>query len=476
MEYWTIKKFNVILATDNAGGFGFKNNIPWKFHIDSEFFKFITTNHTILPGINTAENILIMGRNTWESMNKLPLPNRISFVITSKHEELSKNNINKKIKFFPDFFSAYTTAINHNDSDIWVIGGYNIYDEALKHWACDKVYWTKIEGKFQTDVFIDINKYNIQWNNSIFKRDLNIKDCIKYDLIFYQGEVIPGIEQKYLATLYDIIINGEQRSTRNAITDSMFNKTISWNLDDGFPLLTTKKMFWKGIVEELLFFIRGDTNTTKLSSKGIHIWEGNTSREFLDKMGFNYEVGEMGPMYGYQWRYFNKPYPKNNSNNKGIDQLKKVIEEIKNNPTSRRLLLTDFNPAQVDQGVLYPCHSLIIQFYVQNGSLNCSMYQRSNDFFLGTPFNIASTSLLLNIISQLTELKPGTINLVMGDYHLYQDHLKVALEQIKRIPKKLPQLKMSNFKTLEEVEKSSWIDYQLVNYESYPTIKATMIP
>jgi dihydrofolate reductase len=169
MEYLMTKMFNVILATDIKGGFGFKNNIPWKFSFDSDFFKNITTNHSILPGINMSENILIMGRNTWESMNKLPLHNRISYVVTTKYKELSEVNTNKKINFFPNFFSAYTTAINYTEADIWVIGGLRIFDEALRHWACNKIYWTKIEGEFNTDVVIDMNQYKIQWNNIIIE-------------------------------------------------------------------------------------------------------------------------------------------------------------------------------------------------------------------------------------------------------------------------------------------------------------------
>jgi thymidylate synthase len=277
--------------------------------------------------------------------------------------------------------------------------------------------------------------------------------------------------------MFDIIITGEERKTRNGITHSLFNKTLSWDLADGFPLLTTKKMFWKGIVEELLFFIRGDTDSSKLSDVGVKIWEPNTTRDFLGSMGFsNYKVGEMGPMYGYQWRFFNKPYPSSNSDDfQGVDQLKKVIEEIKKDPHSRRILMSDFNPQQAHQGVLYPCHSIVIQFYVQEGRLCCSMYQRSADFFLGIPFNIASTSLLVHIISQLTRLKPGIVNLIMGDYHIYQEHVEQVFEQLKRIPKKLPILEMPQFETLEQVEKSKFEDYKIINYDSHPAIKAKMI-
>lgn len=286
------------------------------------------------------------------------------------------------------------------------------------------------------------------------------------------------METIYLDILKDVLETGEKRMTRNGTTYSKFFKTISFNMDDGFPLITTKKMFWKGVVEELLFFIRGDTNTNILSDKGVKIWESNTRREFLDFMGLDYKEGEMGPMYGYQWRKFNKPY-NNTSCDNGIDQLKYVINEIKTNPTSRRILMTDFNPSQVNQGVLYPCHSIVIQFYVENSNtvpiLSCSMYQRSSDLFLGEPFNIASTSLLLHIVSQLVGLKPGMVHLVLGDCHIYDEHTSAVKEQLSRIPLKLCKLKMKEFTTLEQVEESVLGDFILEDYISHPAIKAKMI-
>jgi thymidylate synthase len=223
-------------------------------------------------------------------------------------------------------------------------------------------------------------------------------------------------------------------------------------------------MFWKGIVEELLFFIRGDTNTNLLSNKGIKIWELNTRKDFLDKLGLNYPEGEMGPMYGYQWRKFND----------SVDQLTNLINELKRNPFSRRLLMTDFNPCQVDKGVLYPCHSIIIQMYINDNKLSCTMYQRSGDLFLGIPFNIASTSLLVHIIAKLTKLDVGTVNLVIGDYHIYQDHKQAVLEQLSRTPYDLSQLDLPDFNTLEQVEKSSFEDYKIINYQSHKPIKAIM--
>jgi thymidylate synthase len=274
--------------------------------------------------------------------------------------------------------------------------------------------------------------------------------------------------------LYDVFINGEKRHTRNSITYSKFSEKLSWDLQDGFPLLTTKKMFWKGIVEELLFFIRGNTDTKLLSEKGIHIWDKNTSSDFLRQQQLNYPEGDMGPMYGYQWRYFNKPYQQD-SEYQGIDQLKQLISDIQNNPYSRRLLMTDYNPEQSEQGVLYPCHSIILQFYVSKNTLSCNMYQRSADLFLGLPFNIASTSLFVHIMAQLTDLKPGKIHLLLGDYHIYDNHLEKIQEQLTRTPFSLPQLIIPSFKNLTEVELSQFEDYQLQNYHYHPPIQAQMI-
>jgi len=485
-----MKKFNVILATDLDGGFGLNGQLPWDLSKDYEFFKSIVKSHSILPGINQSDNILIAGRKTWESMGCKSFVGTKTYVISSQWESLAQTNSNPQIKFFPNFFAAYiaASASTFSDSDIWVIGGLQIYNEALRHWACGQVYWTKVHGHFKSDVQIDMNKYSINWTNSQTCTDIDKNTGLKYQLEFRLGTSIPNAEAQYLATLYDVITTGEKRQTRNAITYSKFTHTISADLSQGFPLLTTKKMFWKGIVEELLFFIRGETDTTKLSALGIKIWEPNTTREFLDSVGLDYPVGHMGPMYGYQWRHWGKPYTvvttesdesagtsKSYEKFTGFDQLSKVIEEIKSDPHSRRILLTDFNPAQASQGVLYPCHSIVMQFYVESGKLSCTMYQRSGDCVLGIPFNIASTSLLIHIISKLTGLTPGILNLTIGDYHVYDAHVGAVYEQLERTPKELPQLIVPDFKTLEQVEKSTHLDFQLVNYQSDPAIRAQMI-
>ena len=209
-----------------------------------------------------------------------------------------------------------------------------------------------------------------------------------------------------------------------------------------------------------------------MEEKGINIWKGNTSSEFLQKMNLDYEKGIMGPMYGYQWRFFNKPL---NESTGGVDQLKELIELIKTDPNSRRLIMTDYNPSQVNQGVLYPCHSLMLQFYVKEGSLSVKMYQRSADSFLGLPFNIASTSLLLSIIARLCNLEPEEVTISLGDCHIYESHIDAVMQQLDREPLDLPKLIIPEFKSLEEVELSKFEDYKIIDYSNHGSIKAEMI-
>lgn len=458
-----MKKFNIILASDIAGGIGYKNDLPWDFALDKKYFRTLTTNF-----FTNTKNILIMGRNTYRLFN-----NREAYVVSTTLKNMDN------VYVYDSFNKAYENAVLQ-EGDIWVIGGGILYDCAMKHFACDKIYFTLINSIFTCDTYFNISNYKVSWTHSSAQQDINRLDNTSHELIFKVGTIIPNVEAQYLTILHDVFYNGRERKTRNGTTLSKFNTTLSFDLRHGFPLLTTKKMFWKGIVEELLFFIRGETDTTLLSTKGVKIWNSNTSKEFLTTLNLDYKEGLMGPMYGFQWRFFNKTYNNNNTSDKNdddnfIDQFKKIIDEIKNDPTSRRILMTTFNPLQVHLGVLYPCHSIIIQFYVEENVLNCSMYQRSCDLFLGLPFNIASTSLLLHIVAGLTNTTAGIVNIILGDYHVYSEHKEHVLAQLSRDPYSLCQLVMPKFTTLEQVETSTYNDYIIYNYHSHPAIKANMI-
>jgi thymidylate synthase len=257
-------------------------------------------------------------------------------------------------------------------------------------------------------------------------------------------------------------------------------------------------MFFRGIFEELMFFIRGDTNTKILEEKGVKIWKDNTTRTFLDNVGLkHYQEGDMGPMYGYQLRSFNAEYNgcNNDYSDKGVDQFNYVIDTILKDPFSRRIIMTTFNPAQVREGCLYPCHSLMIQFYIREEKstvsegdsrttyyLSQQNYIRSNDIFLGNPYNIASFALmsylLCHHLNNLTKsdkyiYKPDMLHITLGDYHLYKDHYDAAQEQINRVPYAFPQLNIKNYRN--NIEDYQYEDIELINYMSHPAIKTKMI-
>ena len=283
--------------------------------------------------------------------------------------------------------------------------------------------------------------------------------------------------QELLAT----VLKAEKRVTRNSVTRSVFGKQLTIDLSVGYPLLTTKKMPFKTITEELLFFLRGETDSKKLENKGINIWKGNTSREFLNSLGMHdRQEGLMGPMYGFNWRYYGSDYDEKTgtsveSSTSSFDQLAYVVNLIKTDPNSRRIIMTTYNPSTANQGVLYPCHSLVIQFYVRDNKLDMTCYNRSSDVFLGLPFNIASSALLCHIVANMTGLSPGMLYLFLGDVHLYENHTEQAKIQLERSPYTLPALRIVKNITLENIPNLTVDDFILENYNSHSRLVAEMV-
>jgi thymidylate synthase len=236
----------------------------------------------------------------------------------------------------------------------------------------------------------------------------------------------------------------------------------------------------RGILEEFLFFLRGDTDSSILSEKKVRIWEGNTTREFIASAGLPYAKGVMGPMYGYQWRFFNAPYKVDEDGRPleprgGIDQLADVVHLIKTEPHSRRILMTTYNPEQARLGVLHPCHSITTQFYVQDGFLDMFCYNRSQDAFLGVPFNIASSSLLLMIVAKLTGKVPRFLYMTLGDTHIYPVHTEQVGKILTRMPYSLPVLALPALESLEDIKGLTVGDFILSDYRFHPSIVAEMV-
>jgi len=259
--------------------------------------------------------------------------------------------------------------------------------------------------------------------------------------------------KQYLDLLDRILKDGVKKDDRTGTgTISVFGHQMRFNLQDGFPILTTKKLHLRSIIYELLWFLKGDTNVKYLQDHKVRIWN-----EWADP------DGELGHIYGYQWRSWPTP------DGGHIDQISNVIEQIKNNPTSRRLIVSAWNVGELDKMNLPPCH-ILFQFYVANGKLSCQLYQRSCDVFLGVPFNIASYALLTMMVAQVTGLEPGDFVWTGGDTHIYLNHIEQAKLQLTRTPKKLPQMKINP--DVKSIFDFKYEDFELVNYECYPHISA----
>lgn len=275
--------------------------------------------------------------------------------------------------------------------------------------------------------------------------------------------------KQYLDLLQHVLDQGTKKDDRTGTgTLSVFGYQMRFDLQKGFPLLTTKKMHTRSIIHELLWFLKGDTNVDYLKANGVTIWDEWATPEQCARFGR--PANDLGPVYGHQWRNFGATKnPDGSFKNDGVDQISSVIEMIKKNPNSRRLIVSGWNPKEADQVALPPCHTLF-QFYVADGKLSCQLYQRSADIFLGVPFNIASYSLLTHMIAQVCGLNVGEFVHTLGDAHLYLNHLDQAKEQVSREPRALPQLKLNPART--SVFDFVFEDFEILNYDPHPAIKA----
>ena len=285
-------------------------------------------------------------------------------------------------------------------------------------------------------------------------------------------------ENQYLNLIEDILEENEEFIGRNGKTYAVFGCSMHFSLDNKVvPFLTTKRLAWKTCLRELLWFIKGDTSNKRLKEKKVHIWDSNGSREFLDSRGLiNYEEDDLGPIYGFQWRHFNADYKdcNTNYNNEGIDQLNNIIEQLKNSKTrnSRRLVMTAWNPCQIDEMALPPCH-ILCQFNVsKDNKLSCALYQRSGDVGLGVPFNIASYSLLTHLIAHHCGLIAYEFIHYLGNTHIYDDHIEGLKEQCKRKPYNLPKLTIGRI--CDKIDDYNENDFHIENYEFHNNINLLM--
>ena len=286
-------------------------------------------------------------------------------------------------------------------------------------------------------------------------------------------------EYQYLDLISDILEEGTMEEGRNGLTKSIFGAAMHFSLENGtIPLLTTKRVAWKTCLKELLWFIKGDTNNENLQKEGVTIWNDNASREFLDSRGLTHlRENDLGPVYGHQWRHFNAPYTTcdENYDGKGVDQLAQIIKCLKDplQRTSRRMVMCAWNPCQLDEMALPPCH-ILAQFNVTSGNkLSCCMFQRSGDVGLGVPFNIASYSFLTHLLAKHCDLEPFEFIYYLGNCHIYDSHLNAIQEQVTKMPHAFPTL-IINVKR-ENINDYILDDFEVRNYKHHEVIKMKMV-
>ena len=462
--------YKIITALSKNRGIGYRGKLPWNIRKDMNFFK----NTTSTVSNKKKINAVVCGRTTWQSIPKKfrPLKNRLNIVLSTSMPEEDNVIICRSLNEVHDYIYQNRKRIEST----YIIGGTSVYKQFLDNDLVSDVYFTEIDKDFECDVFIpelDNKKFKLISSKEDAENDVNMK----FNHYQYHNQE----EQNYLDLMREIIDNGVPSGDRTGTgTNSLFGRMLKYNLRDGrLPLLTSKRTFIRGIIEEMLFFVSGSTDTTKLEEKGVNIWQGNTTREFLDNRGLNHlPVGDMGAGYAFQWRHFGAEYIdcKTDYTGQGYDQIQNAINLIKNNPQSRRILISGWNPADLHTMALPPCH-VVYQFYVNvdKKELSCLLYQRSSDYFLANNYNATGGIILTHMLAHICGLKTGEFTHFLGDVHIYKNHMEQCEKQMKRSTHPFPKLILNpSNREIKDITDFRYKDFKIVNYYPHPSIKAEM--
>ena len=474
-----------IVLYKNKLAIGRNNELLFRFKHDMEYFKQTTMGH-----------IVLMGYNTYLSLPKKPLTGRLNFVLTHKTElyNIPENNeFNQETTYFMSYNLFFKIYSKWSDRVVFVIGGSQIYE--LFGYRANHIYITDIrradnkEFRFETgnepDTFFDLSsKFRLV---SASEKHFSENGTYYYRFLKYD-EHERSQEYQYFDLMKNITSYGNIREDRTEIgTFSIFGTQMRFDISQTIPLMTSKHVPFRIILEELLWFCRGDTDAKILKRKRVNIWDGNTSREFLDKQGLtHYDEGVLGAGYGFQWRHFGSEYKQEFADSSkvedtsgigGFDQLNYVEHLLKTDPFSRRIVLSAWNPTDFDKVALPPCH-ILLQFYVQeiNGEkyLSSQFYMRSNDVFLASVFNIVSYSILTCILALKCDMKPKEIVYTCGDTHIYKNHLQQVMELVTRKPRPFPKLILNPSLKSKDWSEMTEQDFELVGYYPHSVIRAEM--
>jgi dihydrofolate reductase/thymidylate synthase len=480
---------------------GKNNDLLIHSKTDLNYFKEITSNN-----ISEIPNVVLMGRKTWFSipLKNRPLKNRLNFILTNNKTLISKkidiNDTNQayflNLNMFLDLYKKFKL-------NVFVIGGGSIYDLFLNNnidilLRPKYLYITEVKDYFkynvynETDDYIFIKEIPDYYSLCSISEKMTYENDSRITFRFLKYNLVNDSlndESIFINTLSNIITNGNIRDDRTGTgTVSIFGTQMRFDISKSIPLLTTRFIPIRVIIEELLWFLRGDTDANILKDKNINIWNGNTSREFLDSRQLqHYKEGILGPGYGFQMRFFGARYSQMLSDTStvdtskigGFDQLKYVLNLLKTDPFSRRIMMSYWNPPDFDKTALIPCHTNV-QFYVEKDKnndtlhLSCQFYMRSNDFALANNFNIVSYSILTYILALKCGMQPKEIIFTCGDTHVYKNHIDPIKEQLSRSKRPLPVLLLDDSIKEKDFDKISFDDFELIGYYPHPSIKLSM--
>lgn len=459
--------FSVIAAVDNANGIGKDGKIPWDFPADLKHFKQVTSG-----------NIVIMGRKTYESIGK-PLPDRTTCVI-SRTMQADDRKAGDNLHVFNDPWDCVRWCQNNRIQTVtidgttkrfkrhaFVCGGAEIYDWFYANHLITYEIITRIYDDYKCDT--KINRPDAERNCCLIRSlPLSIEDSNKLSLQKFR--IVNQEERSMLSLIGDVMRNGYKKDDRTGTgTVSLFGKHLEFDLTDNkFPLMTTRPMFFHGIFEELMLYLRGQTDSKILEAKNVKVWAPNTSREFLDKNNLgHYRVGDMGHTYGFSMRHFGAEYKGCDADytGQGYDQLMNLIEGIKTNPNGRRHLISLWEPNKIEQAALPPC-LYEYQFYVHDGMLSCQMGQRSSDIVTAGGWNVATGALMTILIAHACGLKPEKLIWNIGDVHIYNNIIDAARQQVCRFPNAYPKLFLRGMP--DDITKTEFNNLELIGYEPLP--------
>jgi thymidylate synthase/dihydrofolate reductase len=494
-------RVSIIFASGENNILGINNDLYVSIRKDLQYFRSITTDSH-----NKYPNIIVMGYTTWKSLPK-ELPNRKNIIISNNHYKELHDDNQEVYHSYEEFIERYKTKENYGR--IFIIGGSTLYQYVMENYenSIDYIYQTFIHDVYPKPALFQKHKdkfsiydfklaHRVQHKGTFIKMELPECEEISEGRIFnietneYENKQVHYThivyshkslelnrdELQYLQLMKHIQNEGMYTISRNSVVYSSFGHRMEFNLQNNtIPILTTKRVPWKTVLRELLWFLSGSTNNQDLIDKKVMIWNQNASKEFLESQGLDYEENDLGPVYGFQWRHFGAHYKDCHTNydNQGKDQLQWLINEIKTNPNSRRLLLNSWNASDIDKMALPPCH-VMVQFYIntEENTMDAQLYQRSGDMFLGVPFNITSYALLMFILGKLTGYSPKRLIHIIGDAHIYDCHNGAVQEQLNRVPMKFPKISIRDIEDIDSIQES---DIQINDYNHFPTIKAPMI-